>query len=202
MAFEKFISNEDLNQLPIDHFKGDVEVIETEADADRAVQELLKEAYIGFDSESKPTFVKGKTNQNPMALMQFSTSDKAYLFRLNKIGIPDSVCDLLESETTRKIGVALHSDMDKFRKLKKSRLVKPKGFVDLQTVAKKNEVKNLGLKKLSGIFLGFRISKRHQLSNWESKTLSEGQIRYAATDAWVCYELYKAFLKEGWIKQY
>jgi ribonuclease D len=191
------ISKEELKKFPLDKFRGEILIIDDEAQVIPAIDELSKSDFLGFDTESKPSFEKGKSNLNPVALIQFSTADKAFLFRINKIGVPEALRTLMLDEQTIKIGSGVKGDIEKLAKLNHSNGAG--GFVDVQTVAKNHGIVTYGLKKLSAIFLGFRISKRHQLTNWESETLTTGQQNYAATDAWVCYRLYEEFKKRNMI---
>jgi len=147
---------------------------------------------LGFDTETKPSFKKGKLNST--ALIQLATSDKAFLFRLNKIGFPDELAEILANDNVIKVGVALRDDL---KDLKKINSFEPSGFIDLQDTAKELNIKNISLKKLTAIILNFRISKSQRVSNWEQEILSPGQLKYAATDAWVCYELYQAIQKNN-----
>ncbi len=146
---------------------------------------LLKEKYLGFDTETKPSFRKG--HKNKISLIQFSTVDTAYLFRINKIGFPDELAGILSDSGITKIGVAVRDDIRYLKTLKK---LDTDGFVDLQSFVKDYGIESSGLKKLTAIVLGFRISKRQQVTDWEAKELTEAQQIYAATDAWVCREIY------------
>jgi ribonuclease D len=150
---------------------------------------LLGSDVLGFDTETRPTFKKGR--KNAVSLIQLSTEDLACLFRINKIGIPDELADLLSDPSVIKTGVAVHDDI-KF--LKSVRKFNPEGFVDLQTLVKDFGIQSSGLKKLTAIVLGFRISKRQQVTDWEAEQLTEAQQIYAATDAWVCYQIYKKLI--------
>lgn len=182
---KKTISKEQLNLLPLKHFEGEVIVVEDSNAIEELVRELKKETILGFDTETKPSFKKGLSNK--VSLLQLSTLDKAYLFRLNCVGLHHSLIDLLEDESIIKVGVAIRDDIRLLCRLKH---FEPKGFVELQTIATDLGFKDTSLKKLSAIFMDVRISKRQRLSNWEAKELSQGQILYAATDAWACFEIY------------
>ncbi|KAA6333800.1 Ribonuclease D [termite gut metagenome] len=141
---------------------------------------------LGFDTETRPSFMKGRVNR--VALLQLSTKHHAYLFRLCKMPIPPSLLALFSNPNILKIGVAIKNDMDTLRRSAK---IQPQGFVDLQSLMKQFAITDLGLAKMAGIIMGFRISKSQQLSNWENAVLTEAQKRYAATDAWACHEIYK-----------
>ncbi|MBN2166945.1 MAG: 3'-5' exonuclease domain-containing protein 2 [Marinilabiliaceae bacterium] len=188
----KTISNEQMNQLPLRHFEGNVVVIENTEAVDEMVYKLSLCDVIGFDTETKPSFKKGSVNQ--VALLQLSTPDTAYLFRLNIIGLHYRIIELLEDETIIKVGVGIRDDLRFLRRLK---CFQPKGFVELQTIATDLGFKDTSLKKLAAMLMKVRISKRQRLSNWETNELSQAQIIYAATDAWASLEIYnKLFLYE------
>ena len=195
MDFKKRVGKEDLKNYPVGKFYQKVYVFESEEGIDEAVKYLSNYKYLGFDTESKPTFVKGKTNINGIALLQLSTNEKAFLFRLNMFDIPENLKRLLENPNILKIGSATHGDIPIIAKLYKKGDFHPKGFVDIQKIGQKYGIETVGLTKMTAIFLDYRISKRQQLSNWEAEKLSDAQIMYAATDAWACYELYTDFIK-------
>ncbi len=184
------ITNDALNELPLQHFQGEIVVVEDVIDIPTVLQELNKHAVIGFDTETKPAFKKGQSND--IALLQLSSEAQTFLIRLNKTGIPPILADYLASEDILKVGVGIRDDIRGLQRLAK---FTPGGFVELQTMATDKGLKDFSLKKLAGILLGFRVSKRQRLSNWESEVLSEGQLIYAATDSWVALEIYKKLQK-------
>ena len=192
MSFREEISNEEIKHLPRKVFNGNIFLIDTERKFDIAIPLLQECKVLGFDTETKPSFKKGKLNST--ALIQLATSDKAFLFRLNKIGFPDELAKILANDNVIKVGVALRDDL---KDLKKINSFEPSGFIDLQDTAKELNIKNISLKKLTAIILNFRISKSQRVSNWEQEILSPAQLKYAATDAWVCYELYQAIKKNN-----
>jgi len=184
--FVSEISKEELHSLPLVRFAGKIHLIEHNKAAQLAVDYLKTFSILGFDTETRPSFTRGKINR--VALLQLATATDAFLFRICKMGIPKSLLSLLADPNILKIGAALKNDMDV---LKRSTKIKPCGFVDLQNEVQKFQIKNLGLASMSGIVLGVRISKSQQLSNWENNILTEAQQRYAATDAWMCYLIYE-----------
>ena len=186
--FQEEISKEEILDLPLKRFEGEVVVIENVEDLNSIIDELRREPVLGFDAETKPNFKKGVSNNNMVALLQLSSAKKAYLIRLNIIGLPQVIADILADESIVKIGVAIKEDIRGLRKLNE---FTPGSFLDLQTYVKAFGIKNSSLKKLTAIILNFRISKSQQLSNWEGKPLKEKQIQYAATDAWVCIRIYE-----------
>ena len=171
-------------------FPGRIIVVLNEREADKAVDYLLNAELLGFDTETKPSFRKG--HQNTVALLQVSTNDTCFLFRLHRTGLCPSIKKLLETTEVRKIGLSWHDDI---LSLKKCGEFQAKGFIDLQDHMKELGIEDTGLAKLYANIFGQRISKREQLSNWEADVLSEKQKAYAATDAWACVMLYKEYLR-------
>ncbi|WP_346853981.1 3'-5' exonuclease [uncultured Draconibacterium sp.] len=186
--FKESISNEDLTQMPLRWFEGEIVMVDSPFQVKQAVQELSGQESIGFDTETKPSFKKGVVNK--VALLQLSTKDRAFLFRINRIGLPREIIALLSDENIKKPGVAIRDDIKGLQEFKK---FKPAGFVELQDEAKDMGIQNFSLKKLAAIACGFRISKGQQLTNWEADSLTEAQQRYAATDAWASLEIFESF---------
>ncbi len=179
------ISKEELKKLPRDFFKGEVVLIETTEDAIAAAAILSVEGVIGVDTETKPSFKKGQ--RNTACLLQLATKDISFLLRIHKFKLPQEILDLFNDEKIIKSGVAV---IDDFKELQRSYSFTPRSIVDLNLLAPKYGFKSIGAQKLTGILLGFYLSKRQQVSNWEAESLSEGQMRYAASDAWVGREIY------------
>ncbi|SDD02449.1 3'-5' exonuclease [Algoriphagus faecimaris] len=188
------ISKEEVNELPLGQFEGEIYLIDQAEEVDEVVEFLEKQHLLGFDTETKPAFRKGVFNQ--VSLLQLSTADQAFLFRLNHIGFPDSIRNLLEREHIIKVGAAVHDDIKGLGKLTDSFYAS--SFFDLNDELKKIGFHNVGVRNLSGMVLGIRISKSEQVSNWEAEVLTEKQQRYAATDAWACLEIFKKLNKEGY----
>lgn len=189
------ITKEELNELPLGQFEGEIFLIDELDQVDEAVDFLEDQRIIGFDTETKPAFRKGQFNQ--VAFLQLSTPHQAFLFRLNKIGFPDSLRSLLEKENLVKVGAAVHDDLKGLRKLTDS--FYPLSFFDLNDELKKVGFHNVGVRNLCGMVLKIRISKSEQVSNWEAETLTEKQQRYAATDAWACLEVFELLKSEGYL---
>ena len=175
-----------IQTLPCIHFGGRIIVIFTERDADKAVDYLMRQTMLGFDTETRPTFQKGKTHQ--VALLQVSTHDTCFIFRLNEIGLTGSIIRLLEDTTITKVGLSLQDDM---RGLNQRRNFTPGTFVELQKEVKDIGIEDNSLQKIYANLFGKKISKGQQLSNWEAVILSEAQQRYAATDAWACIQIHE-----------
>ncbi len=186
------ISKEELNELPIETFDGEIIVIDRVEDVAKAVAYLKQFKVIGFDTETKPVFRKNVTNK--VALMQLSTLDKCFLFRLNLIQYPDDLDDLICSKDVMKIGLSLRDD---FSALRKRSDCPPLNFIDLQTFVKNYDIKDMSLQKIHAILFKKKISKNQRLSNWEAYTLKESQKRYAAIDAWACLKIYNHLIKNG-----
>jgi len=195
MGFKKYISKEDVKDYSIEKFTGKIIVIDKKEDVLSAYLYLKKQNIIGFDTESKPTFKKGVPSR--VSLIQFSTEDKAFLFRINKIGFVDEIIDLISDEKIKKIGIAINDDIKDLQKIKK---IESNNIIDLNQLALKLGFESIGAVKLSILILGFSISKAVRLSNWEKLELTKPQIEYAATDAWICNMIYNKLLNEGEIK--
>lgn len=185
-TFKTSITKDEINELPVNSFSGEIFYIDTIDKLNRVLPEIQKAKTLGFDTETRPSFKKGQSNE--VSLLQLSADKKVYLIRLNKIGLPNEIRDILASKEVHKVGVAIHDDILSLQKLN---FFEPGGFVELQQYVKEFGIEDNGLKKLTANILGFKISKRQQTSNWELETLSEAQIIYAATDAWVCYKIFK-----------
>lgn len=192
--FPEEISDEELSSYSCRSFSGEIVLVDTIERFREVLPELRKNRVYGFDTETRPAFRKGQ--KNSVALLQLSTATRAFLFRLNLIGLPAGLAEILSDQNSIKAGVAIHDDI-KF--LQSRRQFNPGGFIDLQPVAVENGIKNLGLKKMAAIFLGFRISKKQQVTDWEAATLSEAQMIYAATDAWICHEIYFRLKENGYL---
>lgn len=177
---------EKIQTLPCVHFKGRIIVVFTERDANKAVDYLMKQPVLGFDTETRPSFKKGQSHQ--VALLQVATHDTCFLFRLNKIGVTDSVVRLLEDQEITKVGLSLQDDM---RMLSQRRAFTPGTFVELQKEVKDIGIEDNSLQKIFANLFGGKIAKGQQLSNWEAEILSEAQQRYAATDAWACIKIHE-----------
>jgi ribonuclease D len=173
--------------LPLVYFSGKIVVVDSNKHLQKAIQYLSSQKLVGFDTETKPMFTPGKRNGNAVALLQLSTDKRAYLFRLNKIGMPKEITDLLADGNIVKVGAAIHEDL---RQLQTRHSFKPSGFVDIQRLVHHYGIQDKALKKLAAIVLQIHISKNQQLSNWENPELTKSQCLYAATDAWVCREIF------------
>jgi len=190
LMFKESITKEELTELPLRWFDGEIIVVDTKEKLEMALEILANEKSIGFDTETKPSFKKGQINK--VALLQLSTKTKAFLFRLHRIGLPEMVCRILANPEIIKTGVAINDDIKGLQNWKN---FKPAGFIELQNHAKSIGINDFSLKKLTAITCGFRISKGQQLSNWEAEVLTEAQQIYAATDAWAALEIFEIFSK-------
>ncbi|PXX99182.1 3'-5' exonuclease [Marinifilum breve] len=186
LPFQKSITSEEANKMPLKAFEGDIILVDEYKDLYEAVQYLNNYSILGFDTETRPSFKKGKVND--VALLQLAANSKTFLFRINKIGLPEEIIELLKNPNIVKVGAAIKDDI---RGLQKLNDFDANGFLELQDYVSNFGIESFSLKKLSAIVLNFRISKRQQVSNWEAETLSPGQLRYAATDAWVSLKIFE-----------
>lgn len=177
--------------LPKVTFPGRIFVIHTEAEARKAVNYLNTHAVVGVDTETRPSFRKGASNQ--VALLQVSTYDTCFLFRLNRLGLPDFLEEFLQNDVL-KIGLSLKDD---FAMLRKRNQQDPRtgNWVELQDYVPRFGIAEKSLQKIYALLFGQKISKSQRLSNWENDTLTEAQQLYAATDAWACVRIYE-YLEE------
>ena len=187
MMYKISIDKEELAILPLIQFKGEIMLVESKEDYLSSIEYLARQKVLGFDTETRPAFKKGVVYE--VALLQLATKDRAFLFRLNKIGLPNGLKNILENPDIVKIGVAIRDDIKGLQKLSN---FKPAGFIELQDHVKDYGILDFSLKKLSAIVLGYRISKAQQVTNWEALELSEAQQIYAATDAWVSHRIYES----------
>ena len=176
--------------LPRVVFEGRIEVVITEKEAEKAVRFLLSQQLLGVDTETRPSFRRGQLNQ--VALLQVSSGNICFLFRLNQLGMSPAVKQLLEDTTVPKIGLSLRDDLMMLHKLGD---FNTGNFIDLQDHVKEIGVEDMSLQKLYANFFGQRISKRERLTNWEADILQDKQKAYAATDAWACVMLYEELMR-------
>lgn len=184
------ISNEQTALLPAVEFRGEIRIVEHERDIAAACKTLAEQPVIGFDTETRPSFQPGVTYR--VSLLQLSSAERCYLFRLNRIPLARPLLRLLESREVVKVGADVAGDLRSLRQLRRFR---DGGFVDLQAIAPEWGIGEKSLRKLSAIVLGRRVSKAQRLSNWEAATLTDKQQLYAATDAWVCTRIYEQLLR-------
>ena len=186
------ITKEKIRDLVAETFNGEIVVIDKVEDVAGAIDYLKQFKVIGFDTETKPVFRKNVTHK--VALMQLSTLDKCFLFRLNLIKYPDELDDLICSRDVLKVGLSLRDD---FAALRKRTDCPPLNFIDLQTFVKDYGIKDMSLQKIHAILFNKKIAKNQRLSNWEASTLRESQKMYAAIDAWACLKIYNHLNKNG-----
>ena len=184
----KKLSKNEINSLPQIKFNGDVEVLSSNDNVQAAVNYLMNYDLIGFDTETKPTFVKGPLN--PPSIMQLACIDKVYIFQLDNESLYKKLFPILSNENITKCGVSVDRDLIELMYLSP---FDPLSFVDLGNIARDNDVPHHGLRGLVAMFLKHRISKGAQISDWSKTVLAPSQITYAATDAWISLKLFEAF---------
>ncbi len=179
------ITPEEINSLPLRVFEGKTTVISDAGKLPKVIKEIMKHEVVGFDTETRPAFKKGQVYQ--VALLQLAIPGKAFLVRIQHTGVSEEIAELFQSTAVIKAGVGIRDDL---KALRKHREFEPGSCLDLSILAKQAGLQVESVKKLTALLLGFRISKSSQTSNWEAQTLTQKQVEYAATDAWVCLELY------------
>ena len=183
--FRANIEKSEVAQMPNTLFSGRIITIDSPDDAEKAVLALSRESIVGIDTETRPSFRKG-VHYN-VSLLQISTLETCFLFRLNRIGIPNPLIELLENNGITKVGLSLHDD---YQALNKRKRFTPANFLDLQKYVTRFGIEEKGLQKMYAIVFGERISKSQQLTNWDADVLTDKQKLYAATDAWACLRIY------------
>ena len=172
-TFPASVDAESIVGMPLVLFEGPIMVIDGPGhDYDKAIRYLRRRKVIGFDTETRPVFTS-RAPQNGVALLQLSSGRHAFLFRLHRMGLPDELVEILSSPDIVKVGASVHDDIR-----------------GLQKICGDWGITDKSVKKLTAIIMGRRISKTQQLSNWEAPQLSDAQKIYAATDAWICREMY------------
>ena len=192
------ISKAELAQMPKVQFEGRIFVIYTEADADKAVEYLNTCDMVGVDTETRPSFKRGTTHK--VALLQIASTDTCFLFRLNRIGMPESLQKFLANNIL-KIGLSLKDDFMMLRK-RKDVHAEEGNWIELQDYVGRFGIEDRSLQKIYANLFGQKISKSQRLSNWEAETLTESQMKYAATDAWACVEIYNCLAEMERIGDY
>jgi ribonuclease D len=187
----KTITKEDLAAYPLEEFSGEIVEIRTTDECDDAVQRLSAYEMLGFDTETRPTFTKG--HPKGVALMQISTNDTCYLFRISIIGMPPSLLQFLSNSEILKIGLSLQDDFHSIRRRQK---FTPQGFIDLQSIIKNYGIDDTSLQKIYALLFRKKISKSQRLTNWEAPELTDLQKQYAALDAWACLKIYEKLCRE------
>ena len=188
--FQSEISKEEVADLDLIQYDGPIKLITNEESFLEEIPHIREQTILGFDTETRPSFKKGVVY--PTALIQISALDQAWIIRVSRMGYPPELLELLTREDILKVGLGLNDDL---RRLRADFQFEPGGFLDLQQYVAAFRIEEKGLKKLSGIVLGRRISKAQQVSNWDADLLTQAQLRYAATDAWICLKIYNRLRK-------
>jgi ribonuclease D len=180
------ITPEEINSLPLKTFEGKTAVISDADKLPKIIAEIARHEVVGFDTETRPSFKKGQVYK--VSLLQLAIPKKVFLIRINHTGVTEEIASLFSNPSVVKAGVGIRDDIKALQKISP---FEPTSVVDLSTLAKQAGLHVESVKKLTALLLGFRISKSAQTSNWEVATFTQKQIEYAATDAWVCLELYE-----------
>ena len=191
-GLRRTISREQINELPIRRYEGDVHLVASAEDLGHAMADIRAERVLGFDTETRPAFRKGE--HHLPCLVQAATARAVYLFPLQRMDFSAAVAEFLAAREIVKIGVSLAHDL---RELKLVFPLQEASMLDAGTAVQRHGFEQTGLRNLAALFLGFRIPKGTRTSNWAARQLSPAQLTYAATDAWVCRELFLRFEELG-----
>ncbi len=190
MIIERTIKKEQLKNLPKASYSGRIYVIQTEEEANKAVNYLKTQSVVGIDSETRPSFKKGQSYK--VALLQVATEECCFLFRLNIIGLAPSIINFLEDPKVSKVGLSLRDD---FMMLRKRGSFEEESCIELQEYVRAFGIQDKSLQKIYALLFKERISKSQQLTNWEAEVLTDSQKMYAANDAWACLNIYNLLQK-------
>ncbi|MDR1225870.1 MAG: 3'-5' exonuclease domain-containing protein 2 [Prevotellaceae bacterium] len=191
--FAPHITHEEVEVLPFVAFGGDITLVDNDnVDINAVAGYLMQQPVLGYDTESQPSFVRGV--HHGVSLLQLSTNDRAFLLRVDKIGIPKPLIPVLQNPKILKIGAAIGEDIRGMQRVQRFR---PQGFIDLQKMVESYGIQDKAVKKMAAIVLQVRISKSQQTSNWGAKKYTREQMLYAATDAWVCREIYMKLIHKS-----
>lgn len=187
------ISSDFINDLEVLVYTGPVILLQDPEEMEYAAEAILLQGIdeLGFDTESRPSFQRGVTF--PISLIQIALPDRVYLFHLLEPRIPPSLVEIMANPTIRKIGIGLSGDFSKLRQLVD---FEPQGFIDLCKIAAQKGIIQTGARSLTARYLGKKLVKAARTTNWARPQLSEKQMQYAATDAWVCLSLYPLLLSD------
>jgi ribonuclease D len=185
MELARSISQEEMANLPIRRYEGEVRLITAPEELDRELAALRRETLVGFDTETRPAFRKGESYAP--ALAQVAGERVVWIFALQRLDCSTALRQLLEAPDIVKTGVGIADDL---RQLKKDFAFDEAAVVDVGALARRHGVEQTGLRNLAGIVLGYRVPKGKRTSNWAAARLTRQQIGYAAMDAWVAREIY------------
>ncbi|MEX2514122.1 MAG: 3'-5' exonuclease [Cyclobacteriaceae bacterium] len=191
------ITKDEVNEMDLGAFPGEIVLVNSNEAFQEMEVDLSRQRFIGFDTETRPAFRRGVSYD--VALLQLSTHNTAYLVRLNESGFPSGAKAILENPQVVKIGAAVRDDIKALKKMDAG--FHPDSFFDLNEELKKVGFLNVGVRNLSAMVLGIRISKSEQVSNWEAPALTDKQLLYAATDAWACLEIFLKLYKKGMLDE-
>lgn len=185
------ITPEMINSLKPIEFTGNIVLVENEKSLKYAIERIKTTNRIGFDTESRPSFKKGESF--PVSIVQLSLQDEAFIIKLKRLGLRSEIKEILSDASVEKIGVGVHDDI---MRLRKRGFFKPSGFIDLADMARKKGIIQSGAKSLTARYLGRKLLKNAQKTNWARDGLTERQLRYAATDAWICLQIISPLLSD------
>ena len=196
MPFKISIDKVQVNAMPQEVFTGKIHVIDSIMGLRAALAALRRAPLVGFDTETRPSFRKGVVHKP--ALIQLSTLDDCFLFRVNKIGMPEELSQYLADSECKKVGLSIHDDFNVIRRMA---AVVPQGFVELQQLVGQYHIVDIGLQKIYAILFHKKISKGQRLTNWETPSLTAAQQSYAAIDAWACVKIYNYLMSGEFIPE-
>jgi ribonuclease D len=173
-----------------------ITVVQSTQEAESAYDDLKRAKEVGFDTESKPTFVKGQKSDGPHVL-QFATSERVYIFQTHLTECEPTIIRLLKSSEIIKIGFDLKGDMSH---ILRRFGIQPVEVMDLDRSFRRIGYRTtVGAKSAIAILLNQRLIKSKSIttSNWANRVLSESQLIYAANDAYVALLVHRMLKEAG-----
>jgi len=168
-----------------------ITLVSTPDQASRACAELAATRVWGFDTESKPTFVKDEVSEGPH-IVQLSTLERAWVFQLHNLECRAMVGQLLSQGGVTKAGFGLGDDK---KRIVAKLGVEPADVLELNTIFRQRGYrKDMGVKGAVAVLFNRRFlkSKKAATSNWANERLTEAQLVYAANDAYAAARVFQA----------
>ncbi len=188
----KKLSKDEINGMPLIKYEGDIQIFSNKDNIQDAVDYLLTQKVIGFDTETRPTFTKGPLNAP--SIIQLAGEKSVFIFQLGGSAMFEKLSQVLSEKRVTKCGVSVDRDLIELMYLNP---FDPCSFIDLGDVARARDIPHHGLRGLAALLLKHRISKSSQTSDWSRRKLSDAQVTYAATDAWISLRLFKKLEQEN-----
>ncbi|MBL8336002.1 MAG: 3'-5' exonuclease [Rhodoferax sp.] len=178
---------EPFEQLPLSC----IELVRDAAHAQRVIDALAQAPVLGFDTESRPTFVRDEASSGPH-VVQLATRRNAYVFQLEDARCVALLAELLAADVVRKVGFGLGDDL---RRILRKLGVQPRGVLDLNDLFwQRGYRRDIGVRAAVAVMFQRRFAKSRKAttSNWARADLTPAQLLYAANDAYAALRVFEA----------